>query len=64
MTEATTTAVNKPVGSLVVDIFDGQSKSLIFRGIFSNHISKNGDKNTQNIDKDIDKMFEHFPPKK
>lgn len=62
--ETTTTAVNKPVGNLVVDIFDGQSKSLIFRGISQNDVSKNADKNTHNIDKDIDKMFDHFPPKK
>ena len=64
MGETTTTTVNKPVGSLVVDIFDGQSKSLIFRGISSNDVSKSADKNTHNIDKDIDKMFDHFPPKK
>jgi hypothetical protein len=39
------------------------AKDLIFRGIFSNHISTNGDKNTHNIDKDIDKIFNHLPPK-
>ncbi len=64
MGETTTTETNKPVGSLVIDIFDGQSKSLIFRGISSNDVSKSADKNTHNIDKDIDKMFDHFPPKK
>jgi hypothetical protein len=64
MAAETTTVVSKPVGSLVVDIFDGQSKSLIFRGISSNDVSKDADKNTHNIDKDIDKMFDHFPPKK
>lgn len=60
---ATTTEVNKTVGSLVIDIFDGQSKSLIFRGIAQGDVSKNPDKNTSHVDKDIDKMFEHFPPK-
>jgi hypothetical protein len=55
--------VSKPVGSLVIDIFEGQSKNLIFRGISSNDVSKSADKNTHNIDKDIDKMFDHFPPK-
>jgi hypothetical protein len=62
--ETTTTEINKPVGSLVIDIFDGQSKSLIFRGIATGDVSKNPDKNTHNLDKDIDKMFDHFPPKK
>jgi hypothetical protein len=64
MGETTTTEVNKPVGSLVIDIFDNQSKNLIFRGIAQGDVSKNADKNTHNIDKDIDKMFDHFPPKK
>ena len=64
MGDTTTTVVDKPVGSLVIDIFDGQSKNLMFRGIATNDVSKNADKNTHNIDKDIDKMFDHFPPKK
>jgi hypothetical protein len=59
----TTTEISKPVGSLVIDIFDGQSKNLIFRGIATDNVSKSADKNTHNIDKDIDKMFDHFPPK-
>jgi hypothetical protein len=61
--ETTTTEVNKPVGSLVIDIFDGQSKNLIFRGIATGDVSKHADKNTEHMDKDIDKMFDHFPPK-
>jgi hypothetical protein len=40
--------------------FDGQSKSLMFRGVAQSDVSKNADKNTHNIDK----MFDHFPPKK
>jgi len=60
----TTTEVSKPVGSLVIDIFDGQSKSLIFRGIAEGDVSKDPDKNTSHLNKDIDKMFDHFPPKK
>ena len=61
--ETTTTEVNKPVGSLVIDIFNTQSKNLIFRGIAQGDVSKNADKNTSHLDKDIDKMFDHFPPK-
>ena len=63
MGETTTTEVNKPVGSLVIDIFDAQSKTLIFRGIAQGDVSKSAEKNTSHVDKDIDKMFEHFPPK-
>ena len=60
---ATTTVTNHPVGSLVVDIFDAKSKDLIFRGISAANLHDDPDKNTKELDKDIDKMFEHFPPK-
>jgi hypothetical protein len=63
MGESTTTQVNHPVGSLVVDIFDNHSKDLVWRGIAQGDVSSHARKNTHNIDKDIDKMFDHFPPK-
>jgi len=61
--EATTTTNNQPVGHLVLDIFDNSSHTLLFRGNASNDVSNKSEKNTKNIDKDIDKMFEKFPPK-
>ena len=44
MGKTTATEVNKPVGSLVIVVFDGQSKNLIFRGIASHSVSKSIDK--------------------
>ena len=64
MGETTTTEVNHPVGSLVIDIFDNQSKELVWRGISHGDVSKHAEKNTKHIDKDIDQMFGHFPPRK
>ncbi len=61
--ESTTTANNIPVGHLVLDIFDNSNHNLLFRGTANNDVSTKADKNTKNIDKDIDKMFEKFPPK-
>ena len=61
--EATTTVTTHPVGSLVVDIFDNQTKSLMFRGISASNLHQNAAKNTKELDKDIDKMFKDFPPK-
>ncbi len=61
--EETTTTNNKPVGHLVVDVFDSSNHKLLFRGISNNDIAKNSDKTTHNLDKNIDKMFDHFPPK-
>ncbi|RRA48502.1 DUF4136 domain-containing protein [Acidipila sp. EB88] len=61
--EATTTTTQQPVGNLVLDIFDTANHQLLFRGISSEDLSKNADKNTRNLNKNIDKMFKNFPPK-
>jgi hypothetical protein len=61
----TTTAVtNQKVGMLVVDIFNGHSKNLMWRGSAEADLSKSEEKNTSSLDKDIDKMFKDFPPKR
>jgi hypothetical protein len=58
----TTTEVTK-VGNVVVDIFDAQAQKLLWRGNDSQDLSSNADKNIQKLQKDIDNMFKHFPPK-
>jgi len=60
--EATTTTETYQVGSLVVDLFDAKTKTLIWRGSSSDTLSNNADKNTKNLDKGVQKMFAHFPP--
>jgi hypothetical protein len=60
--EATTTTDYDRVGSLVVDVYDTQTKKLIWRGSSSDTLSSNPDKNIKNLDKDVQKMFKHFPP--
>lgn len=59
---ATTTVDNYKVGTLIVELFDGASKNLIWRGSASNTLSNNADKNIKSLDKNVQKMFEHFPP--
>lgn len=61
--ETTTQAVNYPVGSLVVDMYDVHNKQLIWRGVSSDSLSNNPEKNEKKLDKEVDKMFDHFPPK-
>ena len=61
--ETTTTTYNTQTGHLVVDIFRSNSKDLLWRGVSSADISKKAEKNTSNLNKDIHKMFEKFPPK-
>jgi hypothetical protein len=50
------------VGTLVVDLFDTHTKKLIWRGSASDTLSGKSGKNIKNLDKGVDKMFEHFPP--
>jgi hypothetical protein len=60
--DATTTTETYKVGTLVVDMFDTQSKALVFRGSSSDTLSDKSDKNIKNLNKGVDKMFKHFPP--
>jgi hypothetical protein len=60
--DATTTTETYKVGTLVVDMFDTQSKALVFRGSSSDTLSNKSDKNIKNLNKGVDKMFKHFPP--
>ena len=60
--EATTTTETYKVGTLVVDLYDAKTKTLIWRGSASDTLSNNSDKNIKNLDKGVDKMFKKFPP--
>jgi hypothetical protein len=60
--DATTTTETYKVGTLVVDLFDTKTKNLIWRGSSSDTLSNNANKNTKNLDKGVQKMFDHFPP--
>ena len=60
--DATTSTETYKVGTLVIDLFEANSKKLIFRGSSSDTLSDKSDKNIKNLDKGVQKMFEHFPP--
>lgn len=60
--EATTTVDNYKVGTLVVDLFDTNSKKLVWRGSSSDTLSNKSDNNIKELDKGVQKMFAHFPP--
>ncbi len=61
--ETATQVENYPVGSLVVDLYDTHNKQLIWRGVCSNSLTDNPEKNEKKLDKAVDKMFDHFPPR-
>jgi hypothetical protein len=60
--EAITTTETYKVGTLVVDLFDSRTKTLLWRGTSSDTLSNNSDKNIKNLDKGVEKMFKKFPP--
>jgi len=59
---ATTTVEKVPVGTLVLDIFDSESKKLIWRGKVSEALSEKPEKDEKKLEKAISEMFKHFPP--
>ena len=60
--QSTTTVQTYKVGTLVVDMFEAGSKNLIWRAASHSALSGNPEKETKNLDKDVQKMFQHFPP--
>jgi len=60
--DATTTTENYKVGTLIVDLFDANSKNLIWRGSASDTLSDKSERNIKNLNKGVQKMFDHFPP--
>jgi len=61
--ETTTQVENYPVGSLVLDMYDAHNKQLIWRGVASQSLSDKPEKNEQKLDKAVNKILDHFPPK-
>jgi hypothetical protein len=59
-----TTAETVPerVGNLTVDVFDGNTKQLIWRGRAADTLSSKADKNDKKMDKSVADMFKKFPP--
>ena len=49
------------IGTMIVDLYDAKSKSLVWRGIAQNALSNKGDKNSQMVTKAVQKMFKQYP---
>ncbi len=58
---ATTSTVNQPVANLVIDLFDGNTKKLLWRSVATEDLSSKADKNTKMVDNDVHHMFKGFP---
>ncbi len=51
------------VGTLVVSLFDNDTKKLVWRGSSANTLSNKSKKNIKNFENGVQELFEHFPPK-
>jgi hypothetical protein len=57
----TITPQQNVVGTMIVDLYDAKSKSLVWRGIAQDTLSNNGNKNQQMVEKATQKMFKQWP---
>ena len=48
-------------GTMIVDLYDAKTQSLIWRGIAQDTLSNNGNKTQQMVQKAITKMFKQWP---
>jgi hypothetical protein len=60
--DATTTTETYRVGTLDVDLSDLATKKIVWRGSASDTLSDKSEKNIDNLDKGVVKMFKKFPP--
>jgi Domain of unknown function (DUF4136) len=59
---ASTTEDTYEVGTLTVDLFDVQSRKLVWQGVATGTLQFKAEKRTKNCYKEIEKMFKNFPP--
>jgi len=59
---ATTTVDTYTEGTMVVDLFDTQTKKVVWRGTAEKDISSKPKKVSNEVEKAVEKLFKHFPP--
>ncbi len=47
--------------TMIVDLYDAKTHSLIWRGIAQNTLNNNGNKNQEMVEKAVQKMFKQWP---
>lgn len=59
---STSTVTTYIVGTLILDMFDAKSHRPLWRGTASGTISENPEKNVEQIEEAVQKLFKEFPP--
>jgi hypothetical protein len=49
------------IGTMIVDLYDAKTQSLVWRGIAQDTLNNNGNKNQQMVQKAVAKMFKQWP---
>lgn len=62
MVGSTTRATSYEEGTLVIDVWQAAENQLVWRGEISRTLSSNPDRNAENINRGISRLFEDFPP--
>jgi hypothetical protein len=57
----TITPEQNVIGTMIVDLYDAKTKSLVWRGIAQDTLSNSGDKNSKLVSKAVVKMFKQWP---
>ena len=57
----TITPQQNVAGTMIVDLYDTKTKSLVWRGIAQDTLSNNGEKNSKLVTKAVQKMFKKYP---
>jgi len=60
---ATTRTVHYQVGTLVLDMYDGRTRHLVWRGTAADVVSPSPRENTNHLYDAIDQMLRKFPPR-
>ena len=60
---STTTVSEYTEGTLVVDMFDASSKTLVWRGVAQDELKKKQAKREKQAERAIEKLLKDFPPK-
>jgi Domain of unknown function (DUF4136) len=58
---ATTTVQNIPIGTLIVDLVDPNTKEMVWRGMAQDQVKPNGE-SADTINEAMQKLFQNFPP--
>ena len=59
---STTRATTYEQGTLVIDIWQAEENRLVWRGVVTDTLSGNPDRNTDKINRGVARAFEGFPP--